>query len=53
MFELENGIIINLKRVYSDFLVFQYKQNGDLIISVLWLTDFLNEIKLGKLKKIN
>ena len=52
-FENENGIIINLKRVYSDFLVFQYKQNGDLIISVLWLTDFLNEIKLGKLKKIN
>ena len=52
-FENENGIIINLKRVYSDFLVFQYKQNGDLIIAVLWLNDFLNEIKLGKLKKVN
>lgn len=52
-FEDKNGIIINVKKVYSDFLVFQYKQNGDLIIAVLWLTDFLNEIKLGKLKKIN
>lgn len=52
-FEDENGIILNIRKVSEEFVVFRYKNNGDLLIAVSWSSDFLDKIKSGKLKKIN
>ena len=53
MFEDKNGIIFNIRNVSEEFVVYQYKNNGDLIIAVSWSSDLLDKIKSGKLKKIN
>lgn len=52
-FKDENGIILNVRKVTEEFVVFKYKHNGDLIIAVLWLIEFLSKIYSGTLKKVN
>lgn len=52
-YEGENGIILNVRNVSEEFVIFKYKNNGDLIIAVLWLSDFVDKIKSGTLTKIN